>query len=117
MTIHLPEHLERSILAEVQSGHFESADAAVAEIVRAYFRQRGQQPASPVEGTFQPDPVLGSIGAMREAADELDEIVEDAMRRRERLDDLMEYKRKDDETRRRIADELTADAQELGLGY
>jgi hypothetical protein len=37
--------------------------------------------------------------------------------RRVRLDDLMAYKRQDDEARRRIADELTADAQELGMGY
>src|SRR5579883_1743780 len=37
--------------------------------------------------------------------------------RRVRLEDLLDYKRKDDETRRRIADELTADAQELGMGY
>jgi excisionase family DNA binding protein len=37
--------------------------------------------------------------------------------RRVRLDDLMAYKRKDDEARRRIADALTADAQELDMGY
>ncbi len=37
--------------------------------------------------------------------------------RRVRLDDLMAYKRKDDDARRRIADELTAEAQELGMGY
>jgi len=37
--------------------------------------------------------------------------------RRVRLADLTAYKRKDDELRRRIADELTADAQELGMGY
>src|SRR5947207_1546522 len=37
--------------------------------------------------------------------------------RRVRFDDLMAYKRKDDETRRRIADALTAEAQELGMGY
>ena len=37
--------------------------------------------------------------------------------RRVRLDDLMAYKRKDDAARRRTADELTADAQELGMGY
>ena len=37
--------------------------------------------------------------------------------RRVRLDDLMAYRQKDDEARRRIADELTADAQELGMGY
>jgi excisionase family DNA binding protein len=37
--------------------------------------------------------------------------------RRIRLDDLLAYQRKDDEQRRRVADELTADAQELGMGY
>jgi excisionase family DNA binding protein len=37
--------------------------------------------------------------------------------RRVRLDDLMAYKRRDDEARRLIADALTADAQELGIGY
>jgi excisionase family DNA binding protein len=37
--------------------------------------------------------------------------------RRVRLDDLMAYRHKDDAARRRIADELTADAQELGMGY
>jgi excisionase family DNA binding protein len=37
--------------------------------------------------------------------------------RRVRLDDLIAYKSTDDEARRRIADELTADAQELGMGY
>ena len=37
--------------------------------------------------------------------------------RRVRFDDLLTYQRKDDEERRRVADELTADAQELGMGY
>ncbi len=37
--------------------------------------------------------------------------------RRVRFDDLMEYKRKDDAARAKIADELAAEAQELGLGY
>ena len=37
--------------------------------------------------------------------------------RRVRFDDLLAYQRKDDEDRRRVADELTADAQELGMGY
>jgi excisionase family DNA binding protein len=37
--------------------------------------------------------------------------------RRVRLDDLMTYRRKDNEARRRIVDELTAEAQELGMGY
>jgi hypothetical protein len=37
--------------------------------------------------------------------------------RRVRFDDLLAYQRKDDEERRRLADELTEDAQEVGMGY
>lgn len=37
--------------------------------------------------------------------------------RRVRFDDLMAYKRKDDEARAKILDQLTSEAQELGLGY
>jgi excisionase family DNA binding protein len=37
--------------------------------------------------------------------------------RRVRFDDLMAYKRKDDEARAKILDQLTAEAQELGMGY
>ncbi len=37
--------------------------------------------------------------------------------RRVRFDDLMAYKRKDDEARARTLDQLTAEAQALGMGY
>jgi excisionase family DNA binding protein len=37
--------------------------------------------------------------------------------RRVRFDDLMAYKRKDDEARAKVLDDLTAGAQELGMGY
>lgn len=37
--------------------------------------------------------------------------------RRVRFDDLMTYKRKDDEARAKNLDQLSADAQELGMGY
>lgn len=37
--------------------------------------------------------------------------------RRIHIDDLMAWKRADDERRRKILDELVAEAQELGLGY
>jgi excisionase family DNA binding protein len=37
--------------------------------------------------------------------------------RRVRFDDLMAYKHKDDAARAKIADQLAAEAQELGMGY
>jgi excisionase family DNA binding protein len=37
--------------------------------------------------------------------------------RRVRFDDLMAYRRKDDEARAKILDQLTAEAQEIGMGY
>lgn len=37
--------------------------------------------------------------------------------RRVRFDDLVAYKRRDDEAKSRILDQLTAEAQELGMGY
>jgi excisionase family DNA binding protein len=37
--------------------------------------------------------------------------------RRVRFDDLMSYKQKDDEARAKVLDQLTAEAQELGMGY
>lgn len=37
--------------------------------------------------------------------------------RRARFDDFMAYKRKDDDARAKVLDQLTAEAQELGMGY
>jgi excisionase family DNA binding protein len=37
--------------------------------------------------------------------------------RRVRFDDVIAYKRKDDEARAKVLDRLTAEAQELGMGY
>ncbi len=37
--------------------------------------------------------------------------------RRVRFDDLMAYKKKDDEAREKVIDQLSADAQELKMGY
>ena len=74
MTIHLPEDVESSINTEVLRGHFASADDAIAEAWRAFLRRnpQAQHPTGP-----------GSIGAMRDAADELDEAVEHAMNLRQ----------------------------------
>ena len=40
MTIHLPKDVESSINAAVHSGHFASADDAIAEAWRAFLQQR-----------------------------------------------------------------------------
>ena len=85
MTIHLPEELESSILVQVDRGHFASLDEAMAEAARLLLRELEQvnRPAMTAAGDARPDPILGSIGAMRDAADELDEIVADAMKSRQ----------------------------------
>jgi Arc/MetJ-type ribon-helix-helix transcriptional regulator len=80
MTIHLPPDVERSIEAVVTSGRFASVDAAMAEAARLLLKQEAQQPqpAKPAGDTG-----LGSIGAMRDDADLLDQAVEHAMKVRE----------------------------------
>jgi Arc/MetJ-type ribon-helix-helix transcriptional regulator len=76
MTIHLPHDLENSIQAAVHSGRFTSIDDAMAAAARLLLREIDEgKPEPKVAG-------MGSIGAMREAADELDEIVAGAMKRR-----------------------------------
>lgn len=75
MKINLSKDVENSINTEVLSGHFASADEAVAEAWRAFIRQKPQ---------VQPSAIQASIGAMRDAADELDEAVEHAMNPRQR---------------------------------
>ena len=74
MTIHLPNDVERDILAEVQSGRFASVDDALTEAWRSFQRQR--QPPAPIQG-------MGLIGALRDDADLLDQAVEHAMKVRE----------------------------------
>lgn len=86
MTIDLPDDLERFLRAEVHSGHFASKEDAIVEAVRLLRRQLSQG-AIPTPAAGQnavsktPDPVLG---AMRGAAEEMDEMVADAMSLRER---------------------------------
>ncbi len=77
MTIHLPADLESSIEAAVHSGRFASVDDAMAEAARLLLRTIKQE--SPRPGGAASPPLLGS---MRDAADELDEIVAEAMKRR-----------------------------------
>jgi Arc/MetJ-type ribon-helix-helix transcriptional regulator len=77
MTIHLPNDLESSIQAAVHAGRFASVDAAMAEAARLLLQAIKQKPQA--DPASKADPLLGS---MRDAADELDEIVADAMKRR-----------------------------------
>ncbi len=80
MTIHLPVELERSIRALVLGGQFTSEDQVVAEAVRSFLSKsdvtvlKTVTPGTAQSGSF--------IGSMRDAADELDEIVADAMKDR-----------------------------------
>jgi Arc/MetJ-type ribon-helix-helix transcriptional regulator len=80
MTIHLPNDVERSIEAAVQSGRFASVDEAMTKAAHLLLQELKQE-AKPM--TAGANSGLGSIGAMRDAADELDEIVADAMKRRQ----------------------------------
>jgi Arc/MetJ-type ribon-helix-helix transcriptional regulator len=77
MTIKLPKDLECSVRAEVLSGHFASEDDVVAAAVRAYLRQPSQeQPVQKPSG-------MGSIGAMHDDAELLDQVTQLIMHGRE----------------------------------
>jgi Arc/MetJ-type ribon-helix-helix transcriptional regulator len=75
MIIHLPEDLEQAIKAAVLNGEFASEEDAVTEAVRSFVRQR-KTPPTRSSG-------LGSIGAMRDDAELLDQAVAHAMKVRE----------------------------------
>jgi Arc/MetJ-type ribon-helix-helix transcriptional regulator len=79
MTIHLPEYLESSLLQAVHNGRFASLDDAMAEAARLLLREIRQEPQHAIAGET-PDPLLG---VWRDAPDELDEIVADAMKKRQ----------------------------------
>jgi Arc/MetJ-type ribon-helix-helix transcriptional regulator len=83
MTINLPDDLERFIQAEVRNGNYPTEEAALAEAVRlpqGHLRQTAKPALTRETAPGTPAPVLG---AMRDAADEIDEIVADAMKIRE----------------------------------
>jgi putative addiction module CopG family antidote len=71
MNIQLSEDLEQFIHDQVQAGRYPSED----DVVRDALEQLRRHAPRPTPG-------LGSIGAMRDAAEELDEIVAHAMRLR-----------------------------------
>jgi putative addiction module CopG family antidote len=68
MTIHLPEDLERFVHDQVQAGRYARED----DVIRDALEQL-QKHAQPISTS------RGSLGAMQDAADELDEVVAHAM--------------------------------------
>jgi Arc/MetJ-type ribon-helix-helix transcriptional regulator len=80
MTIQLPIDAERSIRDAVQSGRFASVDEAMMKAVSLLLQDLKETTRSATVGEALPDPLLGS---MRDSADELDEIVADAMKKRQ----------------------------------
>jgi Arc/MetJ-type ribon-helix-helix transcriptional regulator len=82
MIIHLPDDLEGRIHEAIRSGHFASVDDAMAKAAHLLLREldRGRQ-VEPTSQMSDPSPDL-FLGSMREAADELDVIVEDAYHHR-----------------------------------
>jgi Arc/MetJ-type ribon-helix-helix transcriptional regulator len=80
MTIHLPNDLEASIQAAVRNGRFASVDDAMAEAARLLLRTIPQEPKPTAQdNAASSDPLLG---IWRDAPEEIDEIVAEAMRRR-----------------------------------
>ena len=67
MTIHLPNDVEGSIEAFVQNGRFASVDEAMTKAAHLLLQELKQE-AKPVAAGAKSG--LGSIGAMRDAADE-----------------------------------------------
>jgi Arc/MetJ-type ribon-helix-helix transcriptional regulator len=81
MTIHLPKEVENSINQAVLSGRFASMDDAMTKAAYLLLEQLNREPKPAITA---PNASLGSIGAMRDAADELDQAVEHAMNLRQR---------------------------------
>jgi Arc/MetJ-type ribon-helix-helix transcriptional regulator len=81
MTIHLPPDLESSIQAAVQSGHYASLDDAMTEAARLLLREikQGRPEPKPTATNVSTDPLLG---VWQDAAQEIDDIVADALRHR-----------------------------------
>jgi Arc/MetJ-type ribon-helix-helix transcriptional regulator len=81
MMIRLPKDLESRVEAAVESGRFASVDDAMIEAARLLLREVERTTAATAP-TSEKEAALGSIGALGDAAQELDEIVADAYQRR-----------------------------------
>lgn len=81
MTIHLPKDLQSGVEAAVENGRFVSIDDAMAEAARLLLGEI-ERAAGEKASVLEDKTALGSIGTMRDAADELGEIVVEAYMRR-----------------------------------
>jgi Arc/MetJ-type ribon-helix-helix transcriptional regulator len=83
MTIHLPPHIESSIQAAVHDGRYATFDDAMTEaatlLVQRLEQEQGQTKPTEAATAVPSDPLLG---IWRDAPDEIDEIVAEAMQRR-----------------------------------
>lgn len=76
MTINLPKDVERSINAEVMTGHFASADDAIAEAWRSYLQHRTQPhqaKASPLDELHRQMLADGLISRLPDTATNIDD--------------------------------------------
>ncbi len=80
MTIQLPDYLSSKIEAAVKKGRFPTVDAAIAEAFRLLLRELDNVNQEALDTTGA---ASGSIGAMRDDAELLDQAVEHAMKVRE----------------------------------
>ncbi len=71
MTIHLPPELERFVHEQVLAGRYPSEN----DVIRDALEQLRRHAPAPIPG-------LGSIGAMHEDADLLDQVTQDIMESR-----------------------------------
>ena len=79
MTIHLSEDLLRFVREQVESGRYPSEEDVVRDALeRLRIERQRSEPRSTTTAAV-PDPILGLF---RDAADEMDEIVAEAMRHR-----------------------------------
>jgi Arc/MetJ-type ribon-helix-helix transcriptional regulator len=84
MAINLPEDLNRFIQAEVGNGHFASEEAALAEAVRLLRRQVSHEKSvAQAGGTLLVGEPVSLLGVLGDIAEEIDEIVAEAMKQRE----------------------------------
>lgn len=77
MTIHLPEDLERSIQAEVMSGHFASADDAIAEAWRSYLQRRAPAPQAGISSLDELHRQMLADGLLSQLPNSADDIDDD----------------------------------------